>query len=263
MDNRPIGVCDSGIGGIVVLSEIIKKLPHESFIYLGDTGRFPYGSKSQENIIKYTKESIAFLIKQNVKAIVVACGTASTVLSEVLKYKYPVPIIGIIEPTMNAITGPNVAVIATARTIASKVWDQILLEHNPNLKIASNGCPLLAPMAEAGWTDNEIAKLAIREYLKPFQNKKINQLILGCTHYPLFKSLIKQELKNTEIIDVGEHTAIYLQTMLKKKKLLSEKAIPKYQINLTDMDESYLSMVNSLLNGLAEIERSNIKKVEL
>ena len=264
MDSRPIGVYDSGVGGIVVLSEIIKILPNEDFIYLGDTARFPYGTKSKENIIKYTKESIKFLIDKNVKAIVIACGTASTVLPEVLKTTYNIPIIGVLEPTIASIDDKTkkIGIIATSRTITSKAWDIMLIDKYPNLEIISNACPILASLAETGWIDNEIAKLTIWEYLKPFKKSNISELILGCTHYPLFKNLIKEELPNVKLIDIGEKTAIYLRNTLEENNLLNNQSTAsKYNFNLTDMDDNYLNMINNLLNE--KNKNLSVEKVEL
>jgi len=266
MDNRPIGICDSGVGGIVVLSESIKLLPNEDFIYLGDTGRFPYGTKSKGNIINYTKESIEFLINQNVKMVVVACGTASSILPEVLNESYSVPVIGVLEPILADIDSDTkkIGVIATSRTIASGAWNNILKEKFPNLEIIESACPILASLAEAGWTNNEIAKLTIQEYLKPFKKSDISKLILGCTHYPLFKDLIKEELEDVELVDIGEKTALYLKRFVEKKKFINKSNLaPTYKINLTEIDESYIIMINNLLKGVAKINSSDIEKTSL
>ncbi|MCL2384035.1 MAG: glutamate racemase [Oscillospiraceae bacterium] len=266
MDNRPIGVCDSGIGGIVVLSEIIKLLPNEKFIYLGDTGRFPYGTKSKETLVRYTKESVEFLISKNVKAIVIACGTASSVLAEVLKENYGVPIIGVFKPTVLGISKSDkkIGIIATSRTIASKEWDVMIKQVHPNKEIVDKACPILAPLAEAGWTDNEVAKLTIKEYLNPFKNSDISELILGCTHYPLFKNLIEKELKDVKLIDIGEETATYLEKYFKENNMLNEDELDTtYEFNFTDMDDSYVKTINTLLKGVSEIETKDVKKVQL
>ena len=262
MDNRPIGICDSGIGGIVVLSEIIKLLPNENFIYLGDTARFPYGNKSKDNIIKYTKESIEFLIDNGVKAVVVACGTASSILSEINK-KYEVPVIGIIESvTIN--NHQKIGVIATPRTIASQVWNKYLEKKYPKIEIIGVPCPILAPLAEAGWINNEIARLTIKEYLKPFQNQNISELILGCTHYPLFIDLIKEELKDVRLIDLGKELAKYLVNYLNENNLLNQDNLEgKCMINLTDSDDSYLETINNLLKHKIKINQGDIKKIDL
>ena len=188
MDNRPIGMFDSGVGGLTVYREIKKKLPNEQIIYLGDTKEFPYGSKSKQNIIELTKNNIEFLLEYDVKLIIIACGTAtSQALKEVRKI-YKVPIIGIIDPTVNYIKQnkqyKNIGIMATRGTIKSNTWEKSLKNAIPDVKIYNKECPLLAPMAEEGWVDNEIAKLTIKEYIKYFP--KLDALILGCTHYPLF-----------------------------------------------------------------------------
>ena len=170
MNRNAIGMFDSGVGGLTVMKEVITELPEEDIIYLGDTKRFPYGSKSKETIIKCTKQAIDFLLTKNVKAIVIACGTATSQALDEVKQIYNIPIIGIIEPTINYINDKDnirsVGVIATAGTINSKSWEKNLFKMNPNLEVISKACPLLAPMAEEGWTENEIAKLTIKEYLK-------------------------------------------------------------------------------------------------
>jgi len=266
MNNKSIGICDSGVGGIAVLSEIIKTLPEESYIYLGDTARFPYGSKSKESLIKYTKEMINFLINQDVKVVVVACGTASSVLPEVLEQKYPVPIIGILEPTLIRIDDntKEIGIIATSRTITSKAWDKIVNEKYPNINIITNACPILAPLAEAGWTDNEIARLVVQEYIKPFKNSNISELILGCTHYPLFKELIQEELPGVKLIDIDEEMGIYLKEYLTEKELLSQnKSNSLLEFNLTDLDDSYYKLINNLMKEVGEIKADKINKIDL
>ena len=265
MDNRSIGIFDSGVGGIVVLSEIIKLLPNESFIYLGDTARFPYGSKSKENIIKYTKESIKFFKEKGVKAIVVACGTASSTLLEVLKENYDVPIIGVLEPVIKRLgNNEKIGVMATSRTINEKAWDRLINDYYPRTKIIGVSCPILAPLAETGWTNNEIAKLTIKEYLKEFKTENISKLILGCTHYPLFKDLIKEELAGVELIDLGEEVATYLKEFLTESEILNKDyGSTKYEIFLTDVDESYLKTFNNLLVNQSGIKDFEIKKTIL
>ena len=170
MDSRPIGMFDSGVGGMTVLKEVKKKLPNEKIIYLGDTKRFPYGSKSKETIIELTKRGIEFFIKKDVKAIIIACGTATSQAIDTVSKMYNIPIIGIIEPTVNYILKQknikNIGVIATAGTIRSNGWEKALKEKNSELNIINKACPLLAPMAEEGWTNNEVASLAVKEYLK-------------------------------------------------------------------------------------------------
>ena len=185
MDNRPIGIFDSGIGGITVFSEIANDFPSENIIYLGDTAKFPYGGKSKETIIELTKENINFLMKYNVKLIVIACGTATSQALEEMQKIYDIPIIGIIEPTVNNIIDESVhkiGVIATEGTINSNSWENNIKSKNSNIQVINKACPLLAPMAEEGFTENEIARLVIKEYMKELKNEGLDKLILGCTH---------------------------------------------------------------------------------
>lgn len=221
MDNRPIGMFDSGVGGLTVFKEVKKQLPNENIVYLGDTKRFPYGSKSKESIIELTKQGIEFLIGQNVKLIVIACGTATSQALEEVKKIYSIPIIGIINSTVEYLEHkyrdkePQIGVIATKGTIRSNGWQNKIELLMPKAKIKTMGCPLLAPMAEEGWTDNKIAELTVKEYLKNIKN--VDALILGCTHYPLFQKIIKREMgRGVEIINTGEKIAQNLTTYCKK-----------------------------------------------
>ena len=170
MDNRPIGMFDSGVGGLTVYKEVRKVYPNENIIYLGDTKSFPYGSKSKESIINLTKQGIDFLISKNVKAIIIACGTATSQALDAVKGLYSIPIIGIIESTVEYIakehTLHKIGIVATAGTIRSNAWKTNLLKLRSDLEIINRPCPLLAPMAEEGWTNNEIAKLSVKEYMQ-------------------------------------------------------------------------------------------------
>lgn len=171
MDNRPIGVFDSGVGGMTVLKELAKQLPNENFIYLGDTKRFPYGSKSKESIIELTKDGVEFLINKGVKLIVIACGTATSQALEEVQSLYNIPIIGVIEPTVKYIKEINkkqIGVIATAGTIRSKGWEKAILKELQTAKVQSFACPLLAPMVEEGWYDNKIGRISNKRILKTF-----------------------------------------------------------------------------------------------
>lgn len=249
MDTRPIGMFDSGVGGLTVLKEVIKQSPQEEIIYLGDTKRFPYGSKSKDTIIELTKKGIDFLINKNVKAVIIACGTATSQALEALQPLYTIPLIGIIEATVQYIKEKTaiqtVGVIATAGTIRSQGWQQHLEKQVPRLTIQNQACPLLAPMAEEGWIDNEIAKLTVHEYIKDFKN--IDALILGCTHYPLFKPLLEQELgKQVEIIHTGEIVSKALQKFLVDNHLENTGKGGK-TIFLTDTQTNFVKVASIVL----------------
>lgn len=259
MDNRPIGMFDSGVGGLTVLKEVMKKNPNEDIIYLGDSKRFPYGSKSKESIIQLTKNGIDFLIQKGVKAIIIACGTATSQALEEMQKIYKIPIMGIIEPTVEYIKNSNkrnIGIIATTGTIRSRGWERALKEQIPNLQITSKACALLAPMAEEGWTANIVAKEAIHEYLKDLKPLPLDALILGCTHYPLFEELIKKELgENIEIINTGTTLAVKLQEELKKQNLLSNKKEANYQFYLTDVETNFIQVAQKLLQNQNKIEK--------
>ena len=265
MDTRPIGMFDSGVGGLTVLKEVIKKNSNEDIIYLGDTERFPYGSKSKETIIELTKNGIDFLVSKNVKAVVIACGTATSQALEEVKEKYDIPIIGIIDSTVDYINENenlrSIGIIATAGTIRSNGWQNKISNKVQDAKFQAKACPLLAPMAEEGWTDNEIAKLTIHEYLKDFTN--IDCLILGCTHYPLFKDVIEKELdSNVQIINTGEMLSDDLKKILEKNnKTNSIENKGKYEIYLTDTETNFINVAKKLLKD-DEIS-DKIKKAEL
>ena len=260
MDTRPIGMFDSGIGGLTVLKEVKKVLPNEEIIYLGDTKRFPYGSKSKEAIVEASRNCIKYLMKKNVKLIVIACGTATSQSLDILQKEFDIPIIGIIEPTVRYLqehvkSEETIGIIATQGTIRSMAWEKNIQEKLPNIEIKSEETPLLATMAEQGWTNNKVAKYTIKEYMKCF--KKIDRLILGCTHYPLFEILIKKELnKKVDIINTGEKVADYLKKYLEDKKIQNSNKIKQFTIYLTDKETNFAKLAKQLLEQEIEIKEA-------
>ena len=250
MDIRPIGMLDSGVGGLTVYKEVRNMFPYEDIVYFGDTKNFPYGSKSKESIIELAKQGVEFLISQNVKLIVIACGTATSQALDELKMTYDIPIIGIIEPTAKVISNnvqiSKVGIIATAGTIKSKCWESTLLKFNSLLEIQSKACPMLAPMAEEGWTNNEIAKLAIKEYVKDFD--KIDALILGCTHYPLYINILENLLPDVNIINPGKIIAEELEKMLDKNLLNENTKNGITRFFLSDLECNFIEVAKRILN---------------
>lgn len=257
MDNRAIGMFDSGIGGINVYKEIKKVLPQEKIIYLGDTKRFPYGNKTKEEIIQISRENIEFLISKNVKCIVIACGTATSQALEVVSKEYDFPIIGIIMPTIEYVkqttnNNETIGIIATKGSIKSRQWEDNLSKNIPNVKIISKATPLLADIAEEGKIDEEESKVIIHEYMKDFEN--IDRLILGCTHYPLFRKLIENELNNkVEIIDIGINAAKFLNKKFKSDGMSANETIKKDIIYLTSIKEN-LNQYGRILFNRENIE---------
>ena len=262
MNKQQIGMFDSGVGGLTVFSEVIKCLPNEDIIYLGDTKNFPYGSKSKEAIIELSKKCVDFLISKNVKLIIIACGTATSQSLEELRRIYNIPIIGIIEPTIDYLKEKkvkNVGIIATQGTIKSNAWENYIKKSIKDVNVYNKACSLLAPMAEEGWVNNDVAYYTIKEYMKDFKN--IDTLILGCTHYPLFKDLIKEELgENVDIVNTGEKLAKYLKKYLTKNNIENVNKEPKYKLYLTDTECNFINVANKLLqnNKIEKISKVNL-----
>lgn len=260
MDNRPIGVFDSGVGGMTVLKQLMEKLPTENFIYLGDTKRFPYGSKTKESIIELTKNGIEFLINKGVKLIVIACGTATSQALEAVKDLYDIPIIGVITPTVQYIEKSNkkkIGIIATAGTIRSRGWEKEIIKLLPEAKVQSIACPLLAPMVEEGWNENKIASLVVKEYLKPLG--KIDALILGCTHYPLLTKVIKKQVgKKVEIINIGKYVAIETERILDNLQIKSIHNNKQLYIYLTETECKFNEVASKLIGK--QIQAKQVKE---
>lgn len=251
MDNRPIGIFDSGVGGITVLKEIHKQLPNEHLIYLGDTKNFPYGNKNKEEIIKFAIQNVEYLIKKNVKIIVIACGTATSQAIEILQNKFEIPIMGIIEPTVEYVKNKNynkIGVIATEGTIRNGAWENKLKEKIQNIEVINKACPMLATIAEEGRATGEEGRKAIKEYMEIFKKNKINKIILGCTHFPIYEQVIRDELEyEVELINTGKTVAKKLKKYLKEKELLKEKENSKIEINLTKEEEEFTKIAQNIL----------------
>jgi len=205
---KPIGVFDSGIGGLTVVKRLSSMLPAENLIYFGDTARVPYGSKSNSTVIEYSLQNAHFLMEKNVKAIVVACNTASSVAIQELKNNFKVPIIGMIEPgakyaLSNSATG-KIGVIGTRATIANQAYSKEIKKLNPNVEIFEKACPLFVPLAEEGWIEHKATYEIAEEYLKELRDLNIDTLVLGCTHYPILTNVIQKIIgENVKLIDSG------------------------------------------------------------
>ena len=253
MDKRPIGIFDSGVGGITVLKEIKETLPKENIIYLGDTKNFPYGNKSKEDIIKFSIDNVQKLLEQNVKTIVIACGTATSQAIEVLKEKFDIPIIVIIEPTVKYIKNQKfdkVGVIATDGTIKNGAWERKLKDQIPNIHVVNKACPMLATIAEEGKAKSRKGRSVIKEYMKPFKEQKINKIILGCTHFPIYEQIIKEELEyDVELINTGKFISLELEQILKKNNLENDNFNKgNIIIDLTKQEEQFNVIAQNILD---------------
>ncbi len=222
---RAIGVFDSGIGGLTVLKALVDGLPGEDFIYLGDTARLPYGTKTAEVIRRYSKENTEFLLAKGIKMLVIACNTSSAVALETIASQTIVPVVGVIEPGARAAVKASrtgkIGVIGTEATIASGAYTRAIQELKPDAEIYTRACPLLVPLAEEGWTDNQVAQLTIEHYLESLKQSGIDTLLLGCTHYPLLTAMFVQVLgPKVRIVDSATATASEVRARLKALKLL-------------------------------------------
>jgi glutamate racemase len=219
MNERPIGIFDSGIGGLTVARAIYDRLPHESTIYFGDTARVPYGPKSPETVRRYSLEILHWLQGQGVKAVVIACNTSTAHALEALRAEASVPVIGVIEPgataAVSAAQGGAIGVIGTAGTIHSNAYARAIRALAPGARVEQQACPLFVPLVEEGWFAHPAAALIAEEYLKPVRDASIAALVLGCTHYPLLKPLLRRVMGDqVELIDSGEQTAVTLEQTL-------------------------------------------------
>ena len=261
MNNSAIGIFDSGVGGLTVYKEIRKKMPKESIIYLGDTENFPYGNKEKEEIIEIAKKNVETLIKKRVKAIVIACGTATSQAIDVLKGRFDIPIIGVIEPTVQYVKEKNykkIGIIATEGTIKSKAWERKLKEKNSDITIISKACPMLAEIAEEGKAQSKEGRKIIKEYMKPFKEKNIDKIILGCTHYPIYEKIIREELKyEVELINTGVMVAEYLENYLSINNLKSNKFDKEEKIYLTKPEKEFEIIAKNIMNEEINIEKIN------
>ncbi|MDI6703262.1 MAG: glutamate racemase [bacterium] len=237
--DKAIGIFDSGVGGLTVMKEVIKELPFEDIIYFGDIARTPYGSKSKETVTKYAREIVHFLSSQGVKIIVVACNTVTSFALETLRQEFRLPIIGVIKPGVKKaveIAGnKRVGVIGTEGTILSGAYQREIKSIQPSVEIISISCPLFVPIVEEGWIDTEVSNLVASEYLAPLKTKKIDTLILGCTHYPMLKKVIQKVIGDgVKLVDSATQVAIETKDVLSKNGLIREsnrKATHKFYVS--------------------------------
>lgn len=250
-----IGVFDSGIGGLTVLAAIRRHLPAESLLYLGDTARVPYGTKSAETVVRYARECAAFLVERGVKALVVACNTASAYALPDLKAGLEIPVLGVVEPgamaALAATTNRAVGVIGTAGTIASNAYGSVLKKLDNDVRVVSRACPLFVPLVEEGWTENDVAEAAARRYLGTMAGEGIDTLILGCTHYPLLAKTIQKVVgEKVKLVDSAETTAHALKQLLAERTIAAPMAErPEHHIYVTDLPARFEAIAHRFLEG--------------
>lgn len=254
-NEAPIGVFDSGVGGLTVVKEMMRALPQESIVYYGDTARVPYGNKSKETVIAYSRQIAKFLESQEVKAIVVACNTISALALEIIKAEFDVPFIGVVKPgakmAAQATKNKRIGVIATEGTISSGIYEQFLKATSPEVEVFGKACPLFVHLAEEGWLKDPITKQVAERYLAELKEKQVDTLVLGCTHYPLLRSTIREVIgEEVTLVNPAYETARELKYVLEDAHILKSqenKSAPFYKFYVSDGAEKFRQFANTIL----------------
>jgi glutamate racemase len=246
--NLPIGIFDSGVGGLTVYKALHERLPNERFVYLGDTARVPYGTKSLATVERYAVENSRFLAAHGIKLLVVACNTASALALPAIRAAIKVPVIGVIEPgsraAVEAAQDANIGVIATEATIQSGAYARAITTMRPNGQVIEKACPLFVPLAEEGWANSDVARNVARDYLSEFTKTSLGVLVLGCTHYPILRDVIGETVgSGVTLIDSGAATARDVESLLESSALTHEDALTLYQERqlCDDLDHFYVT----------------------
>ncbi len=264
---KAIGIFDSGVGGLTVLKEVMKALPQEDTIYLGDTARVPYGTKSPETVTRYSMEITSYLVNRDIKLLVVACNTASALSLDELRKCFSIPIVGVIEPGARRAASTTktgkIGVIGTEATIRSSAYTKAIKRINPEIEVINRACPLFVPLAEEGWVDNEVARLTAETYLSGLRNEGVDTLVLGCTHYPILKDTISRIMgTGVHLVDSAEETARTVTSILRKSGLIrppSERGNHHYFV--TDVPAGFIKVGNRFLDGsLEDVRQVNLEK---
>ena len=251
--DAPIGVFDSGVGGLTVAREIIRQLPHESVVYFGDTARVPYGSKSKNTIIRYSRQIVRFLKTKDVKAIVVACNTASAFALDTIEKELDIPVIGVVKPgAKSAIANTKnkrIGIIGTEGTIKSELYTQYIHGIDPEITVIGKPCPLFVPLVEEGMLHDPVTDEIATRYLSELKNRDIDSLILGCTHYPLLRSTVGKIMgPEVNLVNPAYETAISLDALLKQNGIKADDAAKsQYEFFVSDAADKFKSFANSIM----------------
>jgi len=260
MGDRPIGVFDSGIGGLTVLKELLDHLPGESFVYYGDTARVPYGTKSGDTVRRFSQENVRFLLGRGVKSIVVACNTASAEALPMLQREFDVPIVGVIEPGVRAAVAASasgkIGVIGTAGTIRSGAYQAGISLHRDGAEVTAAPCPLFVPLAEEGWVDHAVTEMVASEYLREFRDHGIDTLVLGCTHYPLLKTVIGRVMgPSVGLVDSAVETAREMERIIHSEDIVGGNGNGDFSVVLSDTSPTFEDIARRFLGrDIPEIE---------
>ncbi len=264
----PIGVFDSGIGGLTVVAEIMRQLPNEEIVYFGDTARLPYGPKSNETVAQFAMQDTRFLLSHDVKMVVVACNTASSVAADRLKQSFDVPVIGVISPgalaAVSASLTGHVGVIGTEGTITSHAYKRALHRIDPEIEVIEKSCPLFVPLAEEGWTDREVTLVIAHEYLTPLRDAGVDVVVLGCTHYPILKQTVGRVFgPSVTLIDSAEETARDVAHVLTELHIANTTGrVPHHRFFVSDVPHRFQEQAERFLGrSLPEVELVTIDEL--
>ncbi len=252
-DPRPLGVFDSGIGGLTVVRELLRQLPDEELRYFGDVARVPYGNKSAEAVTRFSREIAAFLLARDVKALVVACNTASALALPALERELPVPVIGVIDSGARAAVARTqsgrIGVIATSSTVRSGAYAAAVRALRPDVEVVERACPLFVPLVEEGWIDHPVTRQVAHEYLAPLEDHRLDTLILGCTHYPLLEGLLHAEMgEGVTLIDSGRETAAAVRDLLVARGMTAPPGrVPHHALYLSDQPAAFIATAERFL----------------
>lgn len=263
--SKPIGVFDSGIGGLTVTAELFRQLPEEKIIYFGDTGRYPYGVRSQPVIQRFSRQAVRFLLEKEAKIIVVACNTATAMALEILQSEFPLSIIGVVEPGSRAAAKTSktrkVGVIGTLGTIRSGSYERTIKRLAPDIQVFSRPCPLFVPLAEEGFAEHKATFLVAEDYLAPFKKEGVDTLVLGCTHYPILKKVIGQVMgTGVRLVDSAEETAREVKEGLARLNLLRPNGHPPPEYYVSDTPEKFVEVSQRFLGD--KINRAELIDIE-
>lgn len=260
----PIGVFDSGVGGLTVLKALLELLPGESTVYLGDTARVPYGTRSAEVVTQYALANARFLMRYDIKMLVVACNTASAVALEALSHALPIPVIGVIGPTARAAAAlsknGHIGVLGTPGTIRSGAYRRELESARPDVTVQSRACPLFVPLAEEGWTTGDVPRLVAEAYLEELKQSAVDTVVLGCTHYPLLRDIVQQVLgPAVTLVDAAEATVQTVRQTLSARGALSAEAQARHRFFVTDVPGRFAEVGERFLGQpIGEAEQVDI-----
>lgn len=254
-NTAPVGVFDSGVGGLTVAREIMRQLPNENLVYFGDTARVPYGSKSKDNIIRFSRQIIRFLSTKDVKAIVIACNTASALALDVVKDEVDIPVIGVVVPGARAAVqttqNKKVGVVGTEATIQSKMYSKLMKEMDPEVSVIGKPCPLFVPLVEEGFAKHKVTQEIIDYYLASMKESDIDTMILGCTHYPLLRSRVREYLGDKiQLVNPAYETAMDLKQLMEEAGIANQGIDgekPSYSFYVSDAADKFKVFANNIL----------------